>query len=78
MKANKNEVWSEFCDLLAICESQYAKHVAVACLLSYLMDDEGIDNACLIDSINKAKKSLDGSMRKPCRSVGMSGRIEQM
>jgi hypothetical protein len=78
MKANKNDVWSEFVSLLSSCPTQYNKHVAVASLLTHLFDDDELDNACLMEAIRIAKQSLAGSVRKPCRSVGMSGRIEEM
>jgi hypothetical protein len=78
VKANKTEVWSEFVSLLQSCPTQYNKHVAVASLLTHLFDHDDLDNACLMEAIRIAKQGLAGSMRKPCRSVGMRGRIEEM
>jgi hypothetical protein len=78
MIASKTDVWVEFVALLRDCPTQLHRHTAVACLLTHLFDDEEADNQLLIDSIQRAHRSLAGSIRKPCRSVGMRGWIEQM
>ena len=66
MKANKTDVWRELVHLLSTCPTEHLK--AVACLLFYLLDDDGLDNHSHIEAIRKTRSDLDGSLEKGRKS----------
>ena len=62
MTASKTDVWHELVHLLSTCPTEHLK--AVASLLFYLLDDDGLDNRNLIEAIRKTRGDLDGSLEK--------------
>ena len=66
MTASKTDVWRELIHLLSTCPTEHLK--AVACLLFYLLDDDGLDNHSLIEAIRKTRSDLDGSLERSRKS----------
>jgi hypothetical protein len=66
MRASKTDVWRELVHLLSTCPTEHLK--AVASLLFYLLDDDGLDNHSLREAIRKTRSDLDGSLEKSRKS----------
>jgi hypothetical protein len=66
MTASKTDVWREFVDLISRCPTEHL--TVLTCLLFHLLDHEGLDDHCLMESITKARADMEDGFEREKKS----------